>query len=128
MIGSIATPEIQEVLIRIANVDGHKTKARHLRAMLGEVFMYAIAKKECDRNPAAGALFKLPKITTRQLAAIISPSEVGELSAASATYDGRIFTRAALEVMARRADGPPTLPRWSGPKSSTASGSSPPAK
>jgi integrase len=113
-IASITTPEIQATLIGVANADGHKAKARTLRAMLNEVFMYAIAKKECTLNPAAAIMFKLPKITTKQLAAIISPREVGELLRRIAGYDGTVFTRAALEVMARTVPRPANIAamRW----------------
>jgi len=67
---------------------------------MGEVFMYAIAKQECKSNPAASHKFKLPKLKLRKLPAIIAPSLVGEMLRRIRDYDGRVFTAAALMVLA----------------------------
>lgn len=101
LIASITTADIQQALIKIANNEGHKAKARQLRSMLREVFQYAMPLKFCDSDPAATALFKLPKITEAQLPAIIAPSQVGELMRRIRSNDGRTVTSAALEMMAR---------------------------
>jgi integrase len=100
MIASITTVELHDALLSVANADGHKAKARQLRAMLKEVFMYAIAKQECKSNPAASHKFKLPKLKPVKLPAIIAPGQVGELLRAIRDYDGRVFTTAALMVLA----------------------------
>jgi integrase len=100
MIGSITIAEIHDALLAVANADGHKAKARQLRAMLKEVFMYAIAKLECKGNPAASHKFKLPKLKPKKLPAIVTPSQVAELLRAIRDYDGRLFTTAALMVLA----------------------------
>jgi integrase len=100
LIASITTTDIQQALIKIANGDGHKAKARQLRSMLREVFQYAMPNKYCGDNPAATALFKLPKINEQQLPAIIAPRQVGELMRRVRVFDGRMLVRAALEMMA----------------------------
>lgn len=100
LIGSLTTAEISDALIKIANADGNKVKARQLRTMLSEVFIYAITKKDCTANPAASSVLKLPKFKSTKLVAIVRPREVGQLMQDIRDYDGRIFTRAALMVLA----------------------------
>lgn len=100
MVASITTVELQAALLNVANADGHKAKATQLRAMLKEVFMYAIAKQDCKSNPAASHKFKLPKLKPKKLPAIISPGLVAEMLRRIRDYDGRVFTTAALMVLA----------------------------
>ena len=99
LIGSIEVTDIQDALVAVANKDGHKAKARLLRAMLREVFKYAMPRKYCTDNPAAAV--ELPKISEDQLPAIIHPGQVGDLMRRICDYDGRILVSAALEILAR---------------------------
>jgi integrase len=101
LIDSITPSDIQQALIKIAIGDGHKTKARDLRGMLRDLFVYAIPNGYCTSNPAALGSFDLPKTTKAKLPAVIAPVLVGELMRDIAAYDGRVLVRAALEVMAR---------------------------
>jgi Arm domain-containing DNA-binding protein/integrase-like protein len=97
--GEVTAPELLHTL-RQFEERGRYESARRLRAVSGMVFRYAIATGWATRDISVdlhGALVT-PKVNHR--AAIIEPSELGELLRAIEGYNGQSTTRLALQLSA----------------------------
>jgi integrase len=111
----IDPPEILAVL-RPFEAEAHFETANPLRAIIGQVFRYAVATGRTTSDPTRdlrGAI-AAPRPTHR--AAIIEPSAFGELLRAVADYRGSPETRIAFELLARTFVRPGELrsAEWSG--------------
>ncbi|OYU48135.1 MAG: integrase [Rhizobiales bacterium PAR1] len=98
-IKEITAPEILGVL-RSVEVRGRYETAKRLRAVIGEVFRYAISTTRADTDPTfhlRGALTS-PKVTHR--AAITEAKALGGLMRAIDAFQGQPTTVAALKLMA----------------------------
>jgi integrase len=98
-IADIKAPEILAGLRTVEQRGRHETAMR-LRALVGQVFRYAIATGRCDSDPTLalrGAL-TIPVVTHR--AAIIDPKEFGGLLRAIDGYHGDPGTRIAMQLLA----------------------------
>ncbi|MBI1264071.1 MAG: DUF4102 domain-containing protein [Alphaproteobacteria bacterium] len=103
-LGSRPVAEITaaEILAPLRKVEakGNLETARRLRALIGQVFRYAIATARTDNDPTFGLRGALttPKVTHRP--AITEAKAFGVLLKAIADYDGAAQTRIALQLMA----------------------------
>jgi integrase len=98
-ITEISAREVLAVLLTIEARGQHET-ARRLRAVIGEVFRYAIATDRAENDPTGalkGALVT-PKVTHR--AAIVDEKGFGLLLRSIWDYQGQHETRIALQMLA----------------------------
>lgn len=98
-ISEISPVEVLAVL-RTVERRGRLESARRLCSTIGSVFRYAIATARAQNDPTIalrGALIA-PTVTPR--AAIIDPQQFGALLRAIDGFDGKLATRAALQLMA----------------------------
>jgi integrase len=98
-ISEISSVEVLTVL-RVVERRGRLESARRLRSTIGSVFRYAIATARAQNDPTLalrGALIT-PTVTPR--AAITDPQKFGALLRAIDGFDGKLATRAALQLMA----------------------------
>lgn len=91
-----------EVLFALQKVEarGRLETARRLRAVIGQVFRYAISTARALNDPTIalrGALVT-PKVSHR--AAVLDPTEFGGMLRAIDGFQGQPTTRAALQLMA----------------------------
>jgi integrase len=90
------------VLVPLRRVEaaGNYETARRLRAVISQVFRYAVATARCEHDPTAGLRGALitPKVTHRP--AIVERDKFAGLIRAIWTYDGAIETKAGLQLMA----------------------------
>ncbi len=98
-IGEISASEILIPLRKIEALGNYET-AKRLRAVIGQIFRYAIASAMASNDPTFGLKGALvsPKVTHR--AAITNWRDFEGLLRAIWTYEGTIETRAALKLMA----------------------------
>lgn len=95
----LRAPDLTQVLRRMERT-GHTETVRRARALLGRVFLYAIAEGICDHNVAADLdprAFRAHETTHR--AALIRPEAVGQLLRAIEAYRGQVSTRLALQLL-----------------------------
>lgn len=95
----LRAPDLTQVLRRMERT-GHTETVRRARALLGRVFLYAIAEGVCDHNMAADLdprAFRSHEVTHR--AALIRPEAVGQLLRAIDAYTGQETTRVALQLL-----------------------------
>jgi integrase len=98
-VAELTGPEILAVLKGV-EARGRLETARRLRALIGEVFRYAIATHRAESDPTfalRGAL-SAPKVKHR--AAITTPREFGGLLRAIDGYEGTYEVRIALQMLA----------------------------
>ena len=98
-VASITAPEVLAVLRTVEARGRHETAGR-LRAVVGEIFRYAIATGRAETDPTfalRGALI-VPKETHR--AAIIEPIAFGALLRSIEDYEGTPEVVAALKLLA----------------------------
>ncbi|MCR9222485.1 MAG: integrase arm-type DNA-binding domain-containing protein [Hyphomonas sp.] len=88
------------VPLRKVEAEGNYETARRLRAVISQVFRYAVATARAEHDPTAGLRGALitPKVTHRP--AIVEREKFSGLIRAIWTYDGAIETRAGLQLMA----------------------------
>ena len=92
--------ELLEVLMKVGERGAIETMHR-LKNHCREAFSFAIAKEQCDTNPAADLGEVMPPIpSARHFPAITDPKRVGELLRAMLAYKGHPVTRAAMQVSA----------------------------
>jgi integrase len=98
----IAEIGASEILIPLRKVEsqGNYETARRLRAVIGQVFRYAIATARAENDPTFGlkGALTVPVVTHR--AAMTDRKAFGGLLRAVWGYDGMLETRAALQLMA----------------------------
>jgi integrase len=98
-IGEISAAEILVPLKRVEAMGNFET-AKRLRAVIGQVFRFAISSALAETDPTYGLRGALtsPKVTHR--AAITSRDGFAGLLRAIWAYEGTVETRAALKLMA----------------------------
>lgn len=95
-INDIRAPELLAVLRRVES-RGALIVAKRLRQIAGQVFRYAAATGRAERDPSGDLRGALKSAGgERHHAALITPTEVGELLRAIQGYSGSPVTRAAL--------------------------------
>jgi integrase len=97
-IAELSTPEILAALRKV-EARGRRETARRLRAVIGEVFRYAVATGRAERDPTADLKGALAAPIVQNRAAIIEPKAFGGLLRAIATYEGAPETKAALGLL-----------------------------
>ncbi len=97
-IAQITAPNVLGVL-RTVEARGRLETARRIRAVIGEVFRYAVATGRADADPTAALRGAIASPVVRSRAAIIEPKAFGALLRATAEYEGAPETRLALELL-----------------------------
>lgn len=95
----IKAQALLEALRRVEKRGAIET-AHTLRQTVGQVFRYGIQTGRCERNPATDLQGALKPVTTKHMAAILEPTQVGALLRAIDAYTGQPMTRAALALSA----------------------------
>lgn len=98
-VSSITPPEVLAVLRKI-EARGKLETAGRLRAVIGQVFRYAIATGRADNDPTPSLRGALTAPITKPRAAIVQPVPFGGLLRAIETYDGTPEVVAALQLLA----------------------------
>jgi integrase len=98
-IAAITSPEVLAVLRQVERRGRLETAAR-LRAVIGEVFRYAIATGKAANDPTFALRGALTAPTTKHRAAIVEPGPFGALLRAIDTYEGTPEVKAALQLLA----------------------------
>ena len=98
----IATITAPEVLASLRKVEarGRLETAARLRAVIGEVFRYAIATGRAEADPTFALRGALTTPTTKHRAAIVEPVPFGALLRAIDSYEGTPEVVAALQLLA----------------------------
>jgi integrase len=97
-IAELTAPEVLAVLRKVES-RGKRETARRLRAVIGEVFRYAVATGRAEGDPTAALRGALAAPIVKHRAAIIDPKAFGGLLRALASYQGTPETSAALKLM-----------------------------
>ncbi|WP_294540141.1 integrase arm-type DNA-binding domain-containing protein [uncultured Rhodoblastus sp.] len=95
----ISSPDVLAVLRRI-EARGQLETAGRLRAVVGEVFRYAIATGRAENDPTFALRGALTTPKTKHRAAIVEPVAFGALLRSIEDYEGTPEVRAALKLMA----------------------------
>lgn len=95
----ISAPMLLGVLNRV-KARGVVETVHSIHQACGQVFRYGIATGKCERNPAPDLRGALPPVLVKHMAAVLTPTEAGELMRAIAGYQGQPTTRAALLLSA----------------------------
>ena len=95
----ISSPDVLAVLRRI-EARGQLETAGRLRAVVGEVFRYAIATGRAENDPTFALRGALTTPKTKHRAAIVEPVAFGALLRSIDDYEGTPEVRAALKLMA----------------------------
>ena len=98
-IASITSPEVLAVL-RTVEGRGQLETAKRLRAVIGEVFRYAIATARAEMDPTIALKGALTAPIVRHRAAITEPKAFGGLLRAIDDFMGQPTTKAALQLIA----------------------------
>lgn len=98
-IAAITAPEILAVLRAVEQKD-HLETAKRLRAVIGEVFRYAVATGRASTDPTYALKGALTAPVVKHRAAITDPIAFGGLLRAIDGYEGQPTTAAALKLMA----------------------------
>lgn len=96
-ITQISAPEILDVLRKIEIRGRHETAVR-LRGTFGTVFRYAIATGRAQRDVSFDLRGALITPTTKHRAALLKPSEVGDLLRSIQAYAGQPTVQVALAI------------------------------
>ena len=97
-IAAITAPEVLAVLRQVEVRGRHETASR-LRAVIGEVFRYAIATGKAENDPTFALRGALTTPVTKHRAAIVEPVPFGALLRAIDTYEGSPEVIAALQLL-----------------------------
>jgi len=91
----------REVLVPLRKVEeaGNYETARRMRAVIGQVFRYAIATARADNDPTFGLKGALTTPTVVHRSALTNRRAFGGLVRAAWSYEGSPLTRAALQLM-----------------------------
>ncbi len=98
-IAEITAPEIL-IILKKAEARGTLETAKRLRAVIGEVFRYAIATARATNDPTFSLRGAISAPVVKHRAAITDPVEVGGLMRAIEAFQGQPSTNAALKLMA----------------------------
>ncbi|TAN09211.1 MAG: DUF4102 domain-containing protein [Rhizobiaceae bacterium] len=98
----IAEISAAEILLPLRQVEGQGNyeTARRLRAVIGQVFRYAIATARAENDPTFGLKGALTTPVVTHRAALTDSKAFGGLLRAVWSYEGMVETRAALQLMA----------------------------
>nr|CRH06734.1 prophage integrase [Candidatus Magnetococcus massalia] len=97
LISEITPPLLLTVLRRIENRGAVET-AHRARANCGQVFRYAVATGQVERDPTADLKGALPPVKPKRMATITEPSEIGVLLRSIDGYQGTLITKSALKL------------------------------
>lgn len=91
-----------EILVPLRRVEeaGNYESARRLRAVISQVFRYAIATARAENDPTFGLKGALTTPTVTHRAALTDRKAFGGMLRAIWSYEGALQTRAALQLMA----------------------------
>jgi integrase len=98
-IADIKAPEILAGLRTVEKRGRHETAVR-LRALVGQVFRYAIATGRCESDPTFALRGALTTPIVKHRPAIVEPAPFGALLRAIEGYSGDAITRIALQLLA----------------------------
>jgi integrase len=98
-IADVNAPEVLAVLRRIES-RGQLETAGRLRAVIGEVFRYAIATGRAENDPTFALRGALTTPKTKHRAAIVEPVALGALLRSIESYEGTPEVRIALKLLA----------------------------
>ncbi len=98
-IADITSPEVLAV-IRKVETKGRLETAKRLRAVIGEVFRYAIATARATNDPTFALRGAITAPVVKHRAAITEPVALGGLLRAIEGFQGQPATNAALKLMA----------------------------
>ena len=98
-VAAITAPEVLAVLRHVEARGKHETATR-LRAVIGEVFRYAIATGRAETDPTFALRGALTIPVTKNRAAIVEPVPFGALLRAIDCYEGSPEVVAALQLLA----------------------------
>ena len=98
-ISEITAPEILLILKKLER-KGRLESAKRLRAVIGEVFRYAIATARASNDPTFALRGAISAPVVKHRAAIIEPIGLGGLMRAIDAFQGQPSTNAALKLMA----------------------------
>ncbi len=98
-IAEIDAPEILSVL-RAVEARGKLETAKRLRAIIGQVFRFAVATGRASADPTQALKGAIASPVATHRAAIIEPKAFGGLLRAIASYEGMPETKAGLELLA----------------------------
>jgi integrase len=98
-IAGITAPEILQVL-RAVESRGRLETAKRLRAVVGEVFRYAVATGRAETDPTSALRGALTTPMVRHRAAIVEPMAFGALLRTIDGYEGMPEVRIALQLLA----------------------------
>ena len=98
-IAEISSAEVLAVLRKV-EARGKLESARRLRAVIGQVFRYAIATARAANDPTIALQGALTTPNVKHRAAILDPVAFGAMLRAIEGFEGQPTTRAALQLMA----------------------------
>jgi integrase len=98
-ISGITAPEILQVL-RTVESRGRLETAKRLRAVVGEVFRYAVATGRAESDPTSALRGALTAPVVRHRSAIVEPKAFGALLRTIDGYEGMPEVRIALQLLA----------------------------
>lgn len=96
-VGEITAPELLMVLRRVEE-RGHIETAKRTLQNCGQVFRYAVATGRAARDPSGDLRGAIPPPSSKHMAAITDPEQVGELLRAIQEYKGAFTTNCALRL------------------------------
>lgn len=97
-IAELKAPDILATLRKVEARGRHET-ARRMRAVIGEVFRYAVATGRAESDPTVALKGALTAPIVQHRAAIIEPKAFGALLRAISEYQGAPETGAALKLL-----------------------------
>jgi integrase len=98
-IATVTPPMLLDAL-RKCEKRGAIESAHTLRQTAGQVFRYGIQTGRCERSAAKDLQGALKPVTTKHMAAILEPTQLGALLRAIDAYAGQPITRTALALSA----------------------------
>lgn len=98
-LGDVTAPLVLAALRRVEKRGAIET-AHSLRQAAGQVMRYGVQTGRCERNPVADLHGALQSVVTEHMAAVLEPTQAGELLRAIDGYTGQPMTRAALQLSA----------------------------
>lgn len=98
-LGNITAPLLLDALRRVERRGAIET-AHTLRQTAGQVFRFGVQTGRCERDPAPDLHGALQPVQVKHMAAVLEPTQAGELMRAIDAYAGQPVTRAALLLSA----------------------------
>lgn len=95
----LTAPDVLRVLRRVES-RGAIESAHRIKTVCGQVFRYAIATGQADRDPTADLRGALSPVQVKHMAAITDPDKFADLLKAIDAYKGSFIVRCALQLQA----------------------------